>query len=155
LSVGGGLMRLSPKLRLKLSRRQQGVLWFCFVLLFLATSFTITYIASHSIYQWIGQTPTPLVSQLITSMGGILLTGIIITVLTRVVFKSKLAAGQMRVFGPIFDAMQRIAKGDFSVRVDKIGDEHSPEEGIFGELVKNVNQMAAELNQMETMRQEF
>jgi signal transduction histidine kinase len=58
---------------------------------------------------------------------------------------------QIGVFGPIFEAMTKIAKGDFTVRVDKTFED----KGIVGELAKSVNNMALELNQIEQMRQEF
>jgi signal transduction histidine kinase len=57
----------------------------------------------------------------------------------------------MNVFGPIIEAMQKIAKGDFSVRLDNTFREHEP----VSVLVKSMNDMALELNEMERMRQEF
>ncbi len=60
---------------------------------------------------------------------------------------------EMGMFRPINDAIVRIAKGDFSVRVLLDGDFR--EHDIVGKLAKSVNTMAIELDQMETMRQEF
>jgi two-component system, OmpR family, phosphate regulon sensor histidine kinase PhoR len=140
---------------MKLSQRQQGFLWFCTVLLILALTFTLAFFLTGWLYHLTGLTPSPLLAQLITSMGGLFLTALFISVVSRV-FKSKFVAGQMRAFGPIIDALRRIAKGDFSVRVDNVFDDHDQgRSGILGELVNSVNQMAVELDQMETMRQEF
>jgi signal transduction histidine kinase len=116
--------------------------------------FTVAFFLTGWIYQLIGQTPSALLVQIINSMVGLLLTGLIITLLTRV-FKAKIAAGQMKMFGPIIEALERIAKGDFSVRVDNFSDSNVIDSGMIGELVNTVNQVAVELNQMENMRQEF
>ncbi len=66
-------------------------------------------------------------------------------------FGSKRDATQMGFFTPIFEALGRIAKGDFSVR---FGDEFE-NNSIMSELAKSVTHLAVELDQMETMRQEF
>jgi two-component system phosphate regulon sensor histidine kinase PhoR len=47
--------------------------------------------------------------------------------------------------------MEKIAKGDFNVRLDKDFRENK----LVGELAKSVNNMALELSQMERLRQEF
>jgi signal transduction histidine kinase len=53
------------------------------------------------------------------------------------------------IFAPITGALERIATGDFTVRLDPQRD------GAAGGLVHSVNQMAGKLNQLEKMRQEF
>jgi two-component system phosphate regulon sensor histidine kinase PhoR len=58
---------------------------------------------------------------------------------------------RMEIFEPIIEALGRIAKGDFQVRLNPDADAHS----FTSKLAKSVNQMAEELNQMEHMRQEF
>ncbi len=139
-------MKLSPKL--------QSALWFLCVLIFLVSMFTVAFFLTAWIYQLIGHTPSPLLAQIINSFVGLFLTGLIIGLLTRV-FKAKIAAGQMRMFGPIIEALERIAKGDFSVRVDNFSESNVTDRGMISELVNTVNQVAVELNQMENMRQEF
>ncbi len=132
----------------------QGILWFVAVIAFLTAMFTLTYFLTGWVYQTVGYTPSPLLIQLINSVGGLVLTGVTLDTLRRV-FRSRIEAGQMQLFGPIIAALQRIAKGDFSVRVDDVQDYDLRDNGIIAELVKNVNQTALELNQMEQMRQEF
>jgi signal transduction histidine kinase len=58
---------------------------------------------------------------------------------------------EMGVFGPIIEAIERIAQEDFTVRLD----DTMPKVTLVNELVKSVNNMAVELSQMEAMRQEF
>jgi signal transduction histidine kinase len=59
-------------------------------------------------------------------------------------------AQQLNAFQPVIQALERIAKGDFSIRLDE---QH--QDGILSNLVSSVNKMALELGQVENMRQEF
>jgi signal transduction histidine kinase len=59
----------------------------------------------------------------------------------------------MKAYRPIIEALEKIAKGDFRVNIENKYDR--PESHMLGELVDSVNKMAVELNQIETMRQEF
>jgi len=61
------------------------------------------------------------------------------------------AAQELGLFGPIIDALERIAKGDFSVRLEN----HLQDNRMVGPLVQSVNTVALELNKLEAMRQEF
>jgi two-component system, OmpR family, phosphate regulon sensor histidine kinase PhoR len=54
-----------------------------------------------------------------------------------------------RVWTDLGDALDRIARGDFSVRVQQ------PRSGMLTELVESVNNMAAGLGSVEQQRQEF
>jgi two-component system phosphate regulon sensor histidine kinase PhoR len=54
-------------------------------------------------------------------------------------------------FQMMLDAMRRMAKGDFDVRLQV----HKRFNGELGELMDGLNQMAVGLTQMEQMRQEF
>ena len=58
---------------------------------------------------------------------------------------------EMNAFAPIIDALERIARGDFSVR---LGDDFQ-DNPMVSRLTTSVNRMALELDQMENMRQEF
>ncbi|MEO8608022.1 MAG: HAMP domain-containing sensor histidine kinase [Chloroflexota bacterium] len=139
---------------MKLSPKVQGVLWFLCVVAFLVAMFTVSFFLTGWVYHLIGQTPSALLVQIINSLLGLILAGFIITLLTRI-FKEKIAAGRMQMFGPIIEALERIAKGDFSVRVDNFLESNVTDRGMISELVNTVNQVAVELNQMENMRQEF
>lgn len=64
---------------------------------------------------------------------------------------SRQSARMLQVFGPVIEAMDKIAKGDFTIRIPS----QIQDNMILNELVKSVNNMALELDQMEEMRQEF
>lgn len=57
---------------------------------------------------------------------------------------------QLRMLNSIVEAIRKIAKGDFSVRLE--GSEKLRE---FQSIVHSINEMAGELGRMETMRQDF
>lgn len=57
---------------------------------------------------------------------------------------------QLKMLNSIIDGIRRIAKGDFSVRLE--GFEKLRE---FETIVQSINEMAGALGQMETMRQDF
>lgn len=54
-------------------------------------------------------------------------------------------------FSLIREALERIATGDFTTRLD----ENLRSHGVVGELVQSVNHMAIRLDEMEKLRQEF
>jgi two-component system, OmpR family, phosphate regulon sensor histidine kinase PhoR len=120
------------------------------VLLFATVIFTVIFFLTGFIYQRIGQAPPPLTAYLINTLAGFISCFFILGTLGRIL-GSRQHDMRMGVFGPILEAMQKIAHGDFSVRLDSTYENHD----IVGVLAKNVNNMALELDQMEKMRQEF
>jgi signal transduction histidine kinase len=94
--------------------------------------------------------PPSLVVQIANSLLGLFFTGLAIGSVSQVA-RSRGWAPELNLFGPIIEAMQKIAKGDFSVRLDNTFRKNEP----ASVLVKSINDMALELNQMEQMRQEF
>src|SRR5262245_8093687 len=107
-----------------MTRRQrlQGTLWFIAVVIFLLVMFTLTFYLTDWLFTILAVTLSPLVLQLINSMGGLFLLGTTITILSRYVFKSRIEAGQANAFRPIIEALGRMAKGDFSVQVTDVVD---------------------------------
>lgn len=145
---------MSPRQRLTGRRHLLGTLWFIAVLLGLAVNFSIAYFLTGWFYAFLGLSLPPLLVQVINSMGGLILTALIAATAARL-FRPKMIAGEMRIYGPIIETLERIAKGDFSVRVESEFDANTESRGVLGDLVKSVNQMAVELDQMESLRQEF
>ena len=139
-------MTTSPKL--------QAFIWFITAFLFLTLAFALTFFLTGWIYSLTGLTPPALVVQLVNSLGGLFLFGLTITILTRT-FRAKQIAREMLVFQPIIEALEKIAKGNFSVFVENNLDRQTRERTVIGELINSVNKMAVELSQLETMRQEF
>lgn len=122
-----------------------GFLWFLFVIALVTLSFTVAFFVTDALYQVAHLSLPALLVQIINSFLGLFLTGTVIGLFSRF-FRQQ----QLNAFQPIIQAMERIARGDFSIRLDN---EH--EDGILSGLVDSVNKMALELGQMENMRQEF
>ncbi|MBI1279424.1 MAG: two-component sensor histidine kinase [Anaerolineaceae bacterium] len=113
--------------------------------------FTVVYLLTGLVFGSMQHPPTPLAIQIINTILGLLIGFFTLAMIGRV-FGSKQRAARMGIFNPIIEAMNKIAKGDFSVQLD---DDLEGDGGIINELAKSVNTMAVELNQMEQMRQEF
>lgn len=76
---------------------------------------------------------------------------IALLLLARYYLKYGNIAKYINSFNAVIHVLERIAKGDYKARLKEPSNEHKS----FGELVKSVNNMAADLEQMENMRQEF
>jgi signal transduction histidine kinase len=64
---------------------------------------------------------------------------------------------RIRLWSSILGALNRIAKGDFNVRVDYFGTDRrrGEDNNEFADLIDSINDMAVGLKKMEEMRQEF
>jgi two-component system phosphate regulon sensor histidine kinase PhoR len=111
----------------------------------LAVTAVLAYFLTALLYQRTGQPPALLAQVINTLLGFFILALILIGV--GQFFRGR----QLNWFAPILQALDRIAQGDFSTRLP----EHAEVDGAVGELVRGVNNMAAQLNEMEQMRQEF
>jgi two-component system phosphate regulon sensor histidine kinase PhoR len=120
------------------------------VWVFLLLLYIVAYFLTSFVFQRFDLAPAPLLGQLINAALTFVLFFLVAAGLS---FRAqKRGWGRQRgPLGPIIDAMERIAKGDFSVHVEDQFQENEP----FGQLVESVNTMAMELNEMEKMRQEF
>ncbi len=124
--------------------RIQGVIMA--VVLFLIAVFTLIYALMSLLYDRIGQHPSPLLAEVISSFLSILFCMVFFTFMGRIFGKR-----QLSFFEPIIQALERIAQGDFSVQIEQ----QTQEEGPYKSLITTVNNMAVELNRMEALRQEF
>jgi two-component system, OmpR family, phosphate regulon sensor histidine kinase PhoR len=120
------------------------------VMLFLTLMMAVAFFLTSLIYGRAGVQPAPLFAQIVNSLLGLFLSFLILSIVGRV-FSSRLSAQRMGWEGQIIQALERIAQGDFSVRLE----ENHSNNGLIGELTKSVNSMAVELDTMEKMRQEF
>jgi two-component system phosphate regulon sensor histidine kinase PhoR len=125
---------------------------FILVLTVLTVAFTAAYFLMAQIYQRAGLNPAPLARQVINSLVGLFLLGLVGTLMARI-FRSSAWAQRMNMFAPLLKAMEQIARGNFNVRVEH-PHMHNADDPI-SKLFQGVNDMAQELNQMEAMRQEF
>jgi two-component system phosphate regulon sensor histidine kinase PhoR len=127
-----------------------GWLWTVFGLTLLAGMFSLSFWLTNFLYNAINLQPPALLGQVINSILGLILTGLTASGIFRIAH-GRGWLPERQVFTPIIQALERIAAGDFSIRLDNEFEDNR----IVGELTSSVNKMAAELDQMETMRQEF
>lgn len=117
-----------------------GLLW---VTLTLFICWTIAFFLTS----WIGWQLRPLFLQLLNSFLGFFMFGLLTYLL------SKLLDKRQRIFNQIiFDALSRIAKGDFGVMINP---DDRYEAGPMKQLIESINDMAANLGKLESMRQDF
>jgi two-component system phosphate regulon sensor histidine kinase PhoR len=131
-------------------KRLVGVGWFIFVLIFVSSMIAVAFYLTSYIYKITNWRLPILWSQIVNTLLGLLFTG----TLGGFIGKFARARGwlpERNALGPIIDALERIARGDFSVR---LGDEFQ-DNPLVGQLTTSVNKMALELDQMENLRQEF
>lgn len=115
-------------------------------LAFLMVALTIAFDLTAFLYQYVGWFPPLLVVQLANT-----LLALVIMICSALFAGMLFRARRAPPFAPIIEALQRIAKGDFSTRLD----DRQPGHRLVGELVQTVNHMALKLDEMENMRQEF
>lgn len=121
------------------------VFWSFTVFLLTSINFALAYFLTRWFYQFTHLHLSPLAIQIINSFLGLVITGGIISL-----FSKHFRRQQLNAFEPLINAMERIAKGDFSIHL-----EDEQENGFLHNLTASVNKMASELGQMENMRQEF
>jgi signal transduction histidine kinase len=127
-----------------------GIAWFLFVFLFLVGMFTASYYLTAFVLKAANLSPPAFLVQVFNSLLGLVLAGILIGSAGKIA-RSRGWIPEQNVFRPIIEALEKIAAGDFSIRVDGQFQENQ----IVGELANSVNRMALELDHMENMRQEF
>lgn len=113
---------------------------------FAGAAVAVAFFLTEFLYDRIGWHPRALAAQIINSLLGVGFM-ILTIVATGLLFRAR----RRGPFAAIIDALQRIAQGDFSTRLE---DNHRAH-GAVGELVQSVNDMALKLDEMERMRQEF
>jgi len=119
--------------------------WVVFIFILTTVNFAVAYYLTNFLYQSLHFQPGQVIVQIINSFLGLIFTGLIIRLFSRYFMQR-----QFNTFQPLIDAMERISKGDFSIHLDD-----ETESNILSDLNASVNKMAAELGQMENMRQEF
>src|SRR5690242_14326509 len=137
-------------MRRKFNPRILGALWFMTVLTFIALMVSAAFTLTGYFFARFHSNFPPLAVQIINTLIGLLFTGTAVSIASKIA-RRKGWVPEMRGFSPIITALEKIAQGDFSIRLD----DHFQENQIMGELANTINKMALELNQMENMRQEF
>jgi signal transduction histidine kinase len=136
-----------------MSRRKQrlvGIAWFLFVLLLVGSMIAVAFYLTGRLYPALGLSPSALAVQIVNTLLGLLFTALLLGIIGKIA-RSRGWIPEMNMFTPIIEALERISRGDFSVRVTN--EFHDNE--MVGKLASSVNKMALELDQMESLRQEF
>ncbi len=100
---------------------------------------------TKALYVYTGTPHTDYLVQLIN-----FILGIILFICCMLLFGIYLHRKEMAMLKAIIDAMRRISKGDFSVKL-----EYHSNQREFEKIAHSINEMAGELGRMETMRQDF
>jgi signal transduction histidine kinase len=138
-------MKRSPR------QRVLGFFWFLFVLTFVSVMVTVAFFLTgyvYTLFHW--RIPT-LFIQILNTLFGLFFAGLLFGVIGKFA-RVRGWFPEMNVFVPILDALERITRGDFSVRLSPDEARDNP---MVSKLTDSVNKMASELHQWESMRQEF
>ncbi|QTL96671.1 GHKL domain-containing protein [Iocasia frigidifontis] len=136
---------------MKVKHKISGLVRFILMLIFLVIMYSAAFFITDYIYKILDWELNELLNQIINSIFGLILTGLMLSIIRKIA----LSKGWMRkrdAFGTIIEAVERIATGDFSIRLD---DDDIHEHYPVAKLRESVNKMALELDKMENMRQEF
>ncbi|MFU1793759.1 sensor histidine kinase [Paenibacillus azoreducens] len=130
-------------------RKHDGIrvkLKIAFFMLLILAALCICWTAAYYLTHLFGWRISGLVRQLANSVLGFIIFGICISIISRFGRDR-----QLEFYQSIIDALKRISRGDFSVTLPVEG----MEDGRFTAIIQSINDMAADLNKLESMRQEF
>jgi len=130
--------------------RLYGIAWFIFGLILVSGMFAASFFLTAYFFRIINLRLSVVLVQIINSLLGLLFTGMIVGNVLKIA-RGRGWLPERNVFSPIVEALEKIAKGDFSVRLDSA----DPDNQMVGVLANSINNMALELEQMENLRQEF
>jgi signal transduction histidine kinase len=126
------------------------ITWLIILLVLITGMFTVSFFLTAYLYRITNLKLPAWQTQVISSLVGLFFTALIIRA-TALLARARGWISEMNVFRPIIEALEKIAAGDFSIRLDN----QFRDNQIVGELANTVNKMALDLDQMENMRQEF
>ena len=124
------------------------------LLLFFAGIFAGTFLLTSTIFQLIDWQPSAIIVQVFSSLLGVFL-GFLVVLSLGNIFRPKLMKVEEEIIGPILKALERIALGDYNIKLENKIHPYLPEHGLIEILKNSINKMALELNRVEEMRQEF
>ncbi|MNZ62782.1 Alkaline phosphatase synthesis sensor protein PhoR [compost metagenome] len=125
------------------------ILQFTIVILILSASWTGATYITRAVYQRIGTPSWYYIVQLIDVIVGVVIF-FIVMILIGLLYRNK----QVAILTSIIEAMRKISKGDFSVKLEDTPSKFGEHEE-YKKIINSVNEMARELSRMETMRQDF
>ncbi|MEC0241119.1 HAMP domain-containing sensor histidine kinase [Paenibacillus dokdonensis] len=117
-----------------------------FFMLMVISALILCWTAAYFIIHWLEWPHALLAKQLAVSITGFFIFGLLISIISRFGRRR-----EMEFYQSIIDAFRKIARGDFNVSLPLEGFDN----GRFTDIIKSINDMAADLNKLESMRQEF
>lgn len=120
---------------------------------FLLLCWTGMYMAAEAVYGKLGWEPHGLLAFLINAVLGFMLFGVGIAIIGLF-----LRPNEHKLFTELIEVMRRISRGDFQVDLAPLLGQmgrHERERHPFAQLVTTIDDMAANLKEMEELRQEF
>ncbi|QOY86011.1 sensor histidine kinase [Paludibaculum fermentans] len=117
-------------------------------LAFFALVLCLAFYITAFVYARTGWKPHAVLALLVNAFLGIILMVALVAIAGTVIHRRHRTKNPLSV---ITEALERIATGDFTTRLD----ENLRSHGVVGELVQSVNHMATRLDEMEKLRQEF
>lgn len=124
-----------------------------FVLAGLLLSWTASFYLTAAVYSRIGWEPHDLLALMINSLLGFIIFGFAMAILGRFI-RTK----EQHFWTELIEAIKRISRGDFHVNIEPHFGERSGKQQKrhpLHQLVVSINDMAANLKEMEELRQEF
>ncbi len=120
---------------------------------FLLLCWTGMYMVTEALYGRLGWEPHGLLAFLINAVLGFILFGVAVAIIGPL-----LRPNEHKLFAELIEVMRRISRGDFQVdlapMLGQMG-RHERERHPFAQLVTTIDDMAANLKEMEELRQEF
>jgi signal transduction histidine kinase len=135
---------------MKKHRRIWNVAFTAGVFVYFALVVSGTSFVTNQVAQALNRPLSSLLIQVISTLVGLELGAAILYCVGRVVQRARRDPRQ-NMFVPIVAALERIAVGDFDVRVSDTIAGHE----VVGDLIASVNKLAVELGQVEQLRREF
>lgn len=121
------------------------ILQFIGVMLMLSASWTAATYITQALYRKVGTPPWSYLINLIDVIVGVIIF-FICFIIIGLFYRNK----QLTVLTSIIEAMRKISKGDFSVKLDEQSKYRE-----YKEIIVSINNMADELGRLENMRQDF
>lgn len=118
---------------------------FVLILGMISLSFTAGYYLIRGIFAYFRLSPP----MYLFYMAAMVISFVVLGVIGRL-FSKMIRSKQRNLFQEIIEALKKIANGEFSIRLETL-----KQEDPFKTLIDHINHMAAQLKQMEEMRQEF
>src|SRR5699024_6730275 len=128
------------------------ILFLCIMMVVLMLFWTLSFFLTNYMYSMLGISPQEWMQQMITSVTGLLLLFLTMSIVTR--FNKRIGNKHEEFFQSITDGIQQIATWNFDINIAK-SREHNHPNDPFSRIVDDINHMAKQLGEVEEMRQQF